>query len=210
MPLIQTIRSEKSFYGIWQLTENVEMLSQMLRYYGMYKVPGHYTHLRRIAEWHAVRLILHELLPFKHFDIYYDEYGKPFLASPNGFISISHTHGYVGVMYHQSANCGFDLELIDERIASVASKFLREDEMTFVANPDALKKTYVVWSAKEVIYKLYGKKSLDFKKNLRVMPFQLQHTGQVDGLLILNKDICPYLIQYTFHEQLLISSSVAQ
>jgi phosphopantetheinyl transferase len=208
MALIKTIKEEKSFIGIWQLTESTEMLMQMLKFYGNYQVPPHYTHVRRIQEWITVRLLLHELLPHRTYEIYYDEYGKPFLANPQGFISISHTHGYVGVMYHETNNCGFDLELMDDRIEKIAEKFLRADEEELVEGNHALQKLYLVWTAKEVMYKIYGKKSLDFKENLKVLPFTRKENGIINGQLILNKDICPYSIHYSIHGQLLISSGI--
>lgn len=207
MPLIKSIKSDNSFTGIWHLTESTNMLSQMLRFYGKYNLPGHFTHQRRIAEWYAVRLILHEILPEKHFDIFYNEYGKPFLASPEGFISISHTHGFVGVLFHRYNNCGFDMELLDRSVVSISHKFVRSDETSFLLdNPQ--QKTLMLWSAKEVIYKIYGKKSLDFKDNLRILPFEYQQQGEIKGQLILNNDICSYDIQYSFQDHLLTTIAI--
>mgnify|MGYP003536466975 FL=1 len=207
MPLIKSIKSDNSFTGIWHLTESTNMLSQMLRFYGKYNLPGHYTHQRRIAEWYAVRLILHEILPEKHFDIFYNEYGKPFLAAPEGFISISHTHGFVGVLFHRYNNCGFDMELLDRSVVSISHKFVRNDETSFLLdNPQ--QKTLMLWSAKEVIYKIYGKKSLDFKDNLRILPFEYQQQGEIKGQLILNNDICSYDIQYSFQDHLLTTIAI--
>ena len=207
MPLIKSIKSDNSFTGIWHLTESTNMLSQMLRFYGKYNLPGHYTHQRRIAEWYAVRLILHEILPEKHFYIFYNEYGKPFLAAPEGFISISHTHGFVGVLFHRYNNCGFDMELLDRSVVSISHKFVRSDETSFLLdNPQ--QKTLMLWSAKEVIYKIYGKKSLDFKDNLRILPFEYQQQGEIKGQLILNNDICSYDIQYSFQDHLLTTIAI--
>ncbi len=207
MPLIKSIKSDNSFTGIWHLTESTNMLSQMLRFYGKYNLPGHFTHQRRIAEWYAVRLILHEILPEKHFDIFYNEYGKPFLAAPEGFISISHTHGFVGVLFHRYNNCGFDMELLDRSVVSISHKFVRSDETSFLLdNPQ--QKTLMLWSAKEVIYKIYGKKSLDFKDNLRILPFEYQQQGEIKGQLILNNDICSYDIQYSFQDHLLTTIAI--
>ena len=207
MPLIKSIKSDNSFTGIWHLTESTNMLSQMLRFYGKYNLPGHYTHQRRIAEWYAVRLILHEILPEKHFDIFYNEYGKPFLASPEGFISISHTHGFVGVLFHRYNNCGFDMELLDRSVVSISHKFVRSDETSFLLDNPQQKKL-MLWSAKEVIYKIYGKKSLDFKDNLRILPFEYQQQGEIKGQLILNNDICSYDIQYSFQDHLLTTIAI--
>ncbi len=66
----------------------------------------------------------------------------------------------------------------------------------------------MLWSAKEVIYKIYGKKSLDFKDNLRILPFEYQHQGEIKGQLILNNDICNYDIQYSFQDQLLTTFAI--
>lgn len=209
MPLTEIIKNDKSSIGIWHLDENSGMLKQMLNYYGYYQIPPHYSHQRRICEWYAVRLILHEMLPDKRFELRYDEYGKPFLTEPEGFVSISHSHGYVGVMYHKNSNCGFDMEMINERIEKISTKFLRDDEIMIVGNDDErLHKTFVVWSAKEVMYKIYGKKSLDFKTNLRILPFNLKQHGNVQGQMILDNNTTDFDIHYSIDNGLLKANAI--
>lgn len=209
MPLTEIIKNEDSIIGIWFLNENSAMLQQMLNFYGFYKIPPHYTHQRRISEWYAVRLLLHEMLPEKRFEIRYDAYGKPFLAEPEGFVSISHSHGFVGVMYHKTNNCGFDMEMMDNRIEKISSKFLREDEVSFIGNDDhKVHQTFVVWSAKEVMYKIYGKKSLDFKANLRILPFNLQRQGCVQGQLMMENKTTEFEIFYNIAGNLLKANAI--
>ncbi len=211
MPLTEIIKNDKSSIGIWHLDENSGMLKQMLNYYGSYQIPPHYSHQRRICEWYAVRLILHEMLPDKRFELRYDEYGKPFLTEPEGFVSISHSHGYVGVMYHKNSNCGFDMEMINERIEKISTKFLRDDEIMIVGKDDErLHKTFVVWSAKEVMYKIYGKKSLDFKTNLRILPFNFKQQGNVQGQLIIDNKTTDFDIHYSIDNGLLKANAIDQ
>lgn len=208
MPLVSIVKNNSgTTIGIWNMTESYDFLKTMLRRLGQYPLPPHYTHERRIKEWVTVRLILHEMISSHFFDIHYDEFGKPFLESPKGNISISHTHGHVCVMHHTSANCGVDVELIDERIEKIADKFMREDEYAFIGKEHKREQLFITWSAKEVIYKLHGKKSLDFKQNLRVLPFNYHTAGQVEAQLILNNDICTYSINYEIKNNLLLAFS---
>ncbi len=206
MPLVSIVKNNfGSLVGLWNMTESYDFLKTMLRRQGQYPLPPHYTHERRIKEWVTVRVLLHEMLPSNYFDIRYNDSGKPFLDSPSGHISISHTHGHVCVMYHPHLNCGVDVELIDERIDRVAKKFIRTDENAFLNSVKLREQLYVIWSAKEVVYKMYGKKSLDFKLNLRVQPFHLSNEGSVTAELILNNDICPYTVNYTIKNNLLLA-----
>jgi len=40
---------------------------------------------------------------------------------------------------------------------------------------------HVIWGAKETMYKIYGKKGVDFKENMSIEPFQYLEKGQIIG-----------------------------
>ena len=71
---------------------------------------------------------------------------------------------------------GLDLERIDTRIGRVAHKFINEEEQIYISkvpSEDLNCFQTIIWSAKETMYKIYGKKELDFIKHMSVEAFQI-------------------------------------
>jgi phosphopantetheinyl transferase (holo-ACP synthase) len=118
-------------------------------------------------------------------EIHKDENNKPtlYIDHEKYFISISHSYEYVGIMFSKTHEIGFDIEKIDDRIHRVSHKFLNENEQKFAESK--LSKT-LIWSAKESVYKWYGKKELDFKDNMEMIEFKENTEGEF--LSILNKN----------------------
>lgn len=127
-----------------------------------------HTHIH----WLASRLLLQELCTGQSIQLHKDKFNKPSLFIDNKpyAISITHSHEYAAVMMSRSHAVALDLERIDERILRVAHKFIRVDEEYGAANPIVY--NTIIWSAKETLYKYYGKKELDFKQHLHVEPFE--------------------------------------
>lgn len=113
-------------------------------------------------EFVATRLLRHDLFGFEH--IHYDSHGAPFIEQ-EGFISISHSKNLVGIAVNSNYRVGMDLEPHRPNILSVAHKFLtkRERELFDCENPITVTK---IWSAKEALYKLAGRKEIIFAKEL--------------------------------------------
>jgi 4'-phosphopantetheinyl transferase EntD len=81
---------------------------------------------------------------------------------------------------------GLDLERIDTRIGRVAHKFINEEEQTYISkvSPEDLNQFQtIIWSAKETMYKIYGKKELDFKKHMNVEAFKINQKN-IKGLVL--------------------------
>ena len=95
-----------------------------------------------------------------------------------------------------------DIELIREKILVIAPKFLSDKELIDAAG--SIEKTHVYWSAKEVIYKSYGLKNLDFKKNMKIHPFKYENEGVCKGELITSKLHNNYTIHYKKSGDLLL------
>jgi len=68
---------------------------------------------------------------------------------------------------------GIDLEKIDQRIARVKHKFMNKSEFDFAGDEKQIELQTLIWSAKEALYKVYGKKELDFKDHLQIYPFNI-------------------------------------
>lgn len=121
-----------------------------------------FKHHKRRQEFVATRILRHQLFGFEH--IHYDVNGAPFIES-EGFISISHGNHFVGIAVNSNYKIGLDLEVPRKSIIAISEKFLSETEKTVFNILDDHELTKI-WSAKEVLYKLAGRKQIHFKHEL--------------------------------------------
>jgi phosphopantetheinyl transferase len=135
--------------------------------------------------WFASRYLLEQLFKASSIEIHKNENNKPTLFIDNNkyYVSISHSFEYVGIMFSKHHELGFDIEKIDTRIERVAHKFLNNNEQLFAQN--IITKT-LIWSAKESVYKWYGKKELDFKLHMEMQSFIEKNEG--DFICLLKKN----------------------
>ena len=103
-------------------------------------------------------------------------------------MSISHTHEYTAVITAPLL-VGIDIQKKVEKITRLAKKFLNDNEQEQVElSATPIDHLHVYWGAKESLYKAWGRKSMDFKQNLFVRPFNLElgtskGTVEKEGLL---------------------------
>lgn len=121
-----------------------------------------FKHLKRQQEFVATRVLRHQLFGFSH--IHYNEHGAPYIEE-EGFISISHAPGIVGLAICRDFQIGLDIEPLRPKALLLKNKFLSEEEKKLFETENELEMTKV-WSAKEALYKLAGRKQLIFKTDL--------------------------------------------
>lgn len=135
-----------------------------------------FKHLKRKQEFVATRLLKHAIFGFSH--IHYNSVGAPYIHEA-GFISISHGSNLVGISVNESHATGLDLELIRDKAQRIHSKFLNSSEKLHFDSESNWEMT-ACWSAKEVLYKLAGRKEIDFKKELLLSKHDSFHwTGEI-------------------------------
>jgi len=123
-----------------------------------------FGHPKRRREFAATRILRHRIFGFKH--IHYDQHGAPYIED-EGFISISHARGIVGIALCKDFRVGLDLETIDVKAMRLNEKFLSTQEKHNLNTYDTVEMTSA-WSAKEVLYKLAGRKEILFKEHLNL------------------------------------------
>lgn len=130
----------------------------------------------------AGRYLLSYLFPdFPVEDIRIADTRQPFLASQRFHFSISHCGNYAAAIVSLSSRVGVDIEQISPRIERVGHKFLDEEEAHFFNDDYARfleqwglrgrvfqEFLTLIWSAKEAIFKWYGKGELDFRKHMKL------------------------------------------
>lgn len=147
------------------------------------------TSLRGIRklEWLACRWLLHELTGFDlRLPLAKDAFSKPFFEEKENLVcSLSHSRGVVAAMFcdlddlpadrREGFSCGCDLQLLVEKMEKIAPKFTRTDEFEWLERQPASRRLdllHFFWTAKESLYKAWGKKELDFRGHLRLSDFR--------------------------------------
>lgn len=123
-----------------------------------------------VALRHLARIICEEYLGFTYQGIKKDENGKPYFHKISYEISISHCLPYIAIALHPSQSVGVDIEQEQEKLLRVAPRVFSQEEITFCEGD--LRKTCILWSCKEALYKIYAKKGLTFQTDLLVDNFE--------------------------------------
>jgi phosphopantetheinyl transferase len=143
------------------------------------------SHPEKKQEWITARLAIKDTLdslsiPYPGF--FKDEHGKSHSMNGNGYVSLSHTMGYAGAIYHRENPVGMDMDLIREKILRIGFRFLDPSELDFLSK-DPLHYT-MAWSAKESIFKCQGKRGVSFRDNILLEPFCVEDKiirGKIQG-----------------------------
>lgn len=164
MPLLLNKQiDEHSAYAVWNIQETFLELP--------YLSPEPYPaelHPVRQAEWIIGRILvktLCEKFGIKYYGISKQDKGKPYLNDNKANISISHSFPIAAAMIHLEKPCGIDMERPRDKHEYVKMKYLHETEMQY---QDDLQKLCTIWCAKEVIYKIFGRKFLSLKDEIKL------------------------------------------
>lgn len=172
MPLlkIKALNETTQLY-VWKITETFDELfrSVALKDVSLARVEG------MKAESHqkgflSVRRLLMEA-GYNDFDLYYDEFGKPHLKDGK-HISISHSHEF-SVIVISDVNIGADLEILKDKTAKLAPRFMDISHLVNLSQEDLLRKATVVWGIKESVFKIKNEIGISFKDDIFESDFNL-------------------------------------
>ena len=164
MPLLLNKQiDEVSAYAVW----NIQETFLELPYLSPEPFPAELNPVRQ-AEWIVGRILvksLTEKFGFEFKGIGKQETGKPFLIGNDAHIAISHSFPIASAMIHLEKPCGIDMERPRQKHVTVQHKYLHESEMEY---QDDMKKLCAIWCAKEVIYKIFGRRFLSLKDEIKI------------------------------------------
>lgn len=184
MPLVHSEKIDaNTTLLLWNLTEDEAVLREMLGQVNNMNELDSISHPQKIREWLASRLLIKKLV--EEFGIIYeglhkDEHGKAFLVNNGSHISLTHTADYVAAVLNLESSVGIDMEKKSDKLIRTARKFLSDEE--FQQSGNDVTKLCIYWCAKEALYKLYGKKKISFKEDIRINPFDA-HQLLISGTL---------------------------
>lgn len=131
----------------------------------------------RRLQWLASRLLIRKIInPKGQILMEWDSFGKPVIINYDFEVSISHSSDMVSVIVGDRKS-GNDIERHDRKVERIARKFVRDDEMDFVEENIKTKYYITFWAAKETMFKYYGGGGIDFKKHMKVFPFEMKEKG---------------------------------
>ena len=198
MPLTSyEINEDDLQLGIWQISEPESYFLEAMGLSIEENLELNRMQGQRRLHWLASRII------FKSFDvgddrykIIKDNYGKPYLINTIGHISISHSHDHAAAIFSKSRPVGIDIQKMVDKIERIAPKFMSEHEMNELDSANKLEALHIYWSAKESLYKAYGRKKVDFRNHIRINSFEFVKEGStISGYL--NKP--DYAARYNIH-----------
>ena len=131
----------------------------------------------------AVRALLNTLFDEKVYLSHHDN-GKPYLENNPTNISITHTQKYVAVILHDEEDCGIDIESLDRDFSAVEKKALSEDEIEDLEDDKRNEQLAIYWCAKEAVFKLLSRYSLDFAESIEIERFRPRGEGELEATFI--------------------------
>jgi phosphopantetheinyl transferase len=157
------------------------------------RLPSHpYKRLQHLAGRYLLTLLFPE---FNLLQIQIDEHGKPFLPDHSFQFSISHSGNYAAAIVSRFHPVGIDVELETPRIKNIVSRFLSEKDQMFLnqhAHLPALQLQLqtMFWSAKESMFKWYGRGMVDFKEQMQLNgPVVFHSDEQLDLVFHFSKEV---------------------
>jgi phosphopantetheinyl transferase len=166
--------NETTRLGIWKIEETEEFFKR--------NVPQHrhVTHPHKRLQHLAGRFLLQFLFPdFPYALIQIADTRKPFLPGEQYHFSISHCGDYAAVIVSKDKRVGVDIEIPVDTILRIQYKFLSAEErqlfnlsfpdpIAIGSGPDSYRVPTLLWSAKESVFKWYGKGSVDFREHIQL------------------------------------------
>lgn len=199
MPVIKLEKGAGYTYAIWEISETEQALFALSALTP--KEINEFSTIRheeKRKEYLAGRLAIKSILTsisaeFK--GIYKDEHGKPYLIDNNCQISLSHSFPFAAAIVHTKKAAGIDIERPQPKLKAIARKFLSPEELA--ASADDEKKLCIYWSAKEVLYKIYGRKKVTLCDEIFIGSFSSElQEGVFQGTIKMPGHIQTYALKY--------------
>lgn len=201
MPLlINDIGPQEVRGSVWEMSpqdphdQMIQGLSGATR--SLVSAPAHPQRQReKLYARHAVR---HLGLPENYG---YSAEGKPLL--PDGHLSISHSKSFVAVA-SSGVPLGMDLQVMEDKINRIAHKFVGS-EAQWLAEKELVCLHNAIWTCKEAMYKLDGKRGLDFKAHLHVEQIEPFQNQCIRGLMLAGGQEQTVDIHLEFHQSFILA-----
>ena len=170
--------------GVWQITETEEELKELSSTPTDEMEEISFIRSESLRKQRlAVRALLNTMFDDKVYLSHHDN-GKPYIENNPINISITHTAKYVAVILHEEENVGIDIESLDRDFSAVEKKALSEDEIDDLPDEKRNEQLAIYWCAKEAIFKLLSRYSVDFAEQIEVDRFRYRGEGELEATFV--------------------------
>jgi 4'-phosphopantetheinyl transferase len=176
MPLVHNHITEKNGQmSIWHITENEAFFMEKLPLTDDDRAEIDGLKGRRRLESLAGKYLVQLMVDFK-LKVVKDEFGKPYLANSDAHISITHSSNFAAAIISPNP-VGIDIQDVTPRLDRIAWRVMNENKLQQLDKTHRLDHLHTYWCAKEALYKAYGWRDLDFRKNIVITPFRFPENG---------------------------------
>ncbi|MGB3778644.1 MAG: 4'-phosphopantetheinyl transferase superfamily protein [Tunicatimonas sp.] len=200
MALVKLVRiSDSSFWAAWKIEETAADLVACTQLPATDFAEWHVIrHPRKSLEWLASRAALAAILnniglPVP--GIHKDDKGKPYLNNEAYHISLANSYPYGVATVHSHALVGIDIEPPSDKLLRTQHKFLSLPEIEAAGN--RLPYLCAYWCVKEALYKLYGRKLLSFKDQIRVCSLRFEDRIYAEAEIVNSSHDAQYRLEGT-------------
>jgi len=156
--------SKSQKIAVWEITEPLVFFEQKIRINFEFN-----TSLKRQLEKMAAAYLL-DLIEGEnlHFNLYYNNDGKPEILNSKISVSFSHSKSMIACIIDLDGKpVGIDIEQQRPQIIKLAPKFTNFDDC-ILTKDNFILNSHFIWGAKEVLFKIWSKKEVDFKHDLSI------------------------------------------
>lgn len=174
MPLTKHLQLNNAAIFIWHINEDVMFfLSKFQTIPSVIQQVNNISNDKKKLEYLASRylLLLHGGEDYL-MNLNKQQAGKPYIVNHSHYISISHSAKHAAFIESEIC-CGIDIEAINLRVKKIADRFLNKSEFDFLNTNNEIELLTLFWSAKETIYKWYGKGGIEF--NTQILLQNINH-----------------------------------
>jgi phosphopantetheinyl transferase len=167
--------------AVWEITEDEKSLaSQLILSEDEKEFLSEIKVEKKKLQWLASRCLIRMIVNVKEYiSMHASDEGQPMMSNLKQKVSISHAGKYAAVIMSKENNVGIDVEIISDKVLAIKEKFIGEAELTWMREEKNFLKPLLIWSAKESMFKWYGKGCVDFKENLLLEKFELEKSGTI-------------------------------
>lgn len=186
--------NQTSKLAVWKLAETEDFFSAVV------PLRQNIAHPHKRLQHLAGRYLLPLLFPdFPYAEIEIADTRKPFLPGEQYHFSISHCGDFAAAIVSSNRLVGIDIEMVTGRVHKIKHKYLHAEELAFVNTYPIEKQTALLtllWSAKEAMFKWWGRGNVDFSEAMRIEPFTLNREGILNARFVKDGILIPLELNY--------------
>lgn len=163
--------------AVWKIEEAESFFTQKVT------IQQQVTHPHKRLQHLAGRFLLPYLYPnFPSDLIQIADTRKPYLPNEAYHFSISHCGDYAAAIVSSTQRVGVDVELVTHRVNKIRHKFLHPSELSnwdieTMEEQEKFRTLTLLWSAKEAMFKWWGRGDIDFSECMQVEKNTLKSSG---------------------------------